>query len=265
MTDAGESLEYLERIILRMTPPTRLIDAQYHGVHPVDYKKGKHGIYAKSYDDPYWYHKEQNGDIHFWLIFHANWYDSDILCKSHPTTEMKSINWNYLFEIDMLVVREVTDACRRMNVSLIMSFNYDWNEEIVAQFYATLYVDRSTNTFHWTIQGKPFSVEYARFACILGFPSDDLLREKIHEIENVLEDGELHFMYDRAYIDMKFRTIHGLPPYYKLLNQLFCYTLCPKGGDSDNISNMSEKLIARMAPNQNEFSVFDFIWEEIII
>jgi hypothetical protein len=28
---------------------------------------------------------------------------------------------------------------------------------------------------------------------------------------------------------------------------------------------MSKNLLSRMAPNQNEFSVFDFIWEEIII
>jgi hypothetical protein len=91
------------------------------------------------------------------------------------------------------------------------------------------------------------------------------MREKIHEMENVLEDGELQFMYDRAYGDIKFETIHGLTPYNKLLNQLFRYILCSKGGDSDNISNMSKNLIVRMAPNQNEFSVFYFIWEEIII
>jgi hypothetical protein len=80
---------------------------------------------------------------------------------------MKSINWDYLFEIDMPVVREVEEACRRMNVSSIMSFNYDWNEEIVAQFYATLYVNCSTKTFHWSIQGKPFSVEYAQLQAFL--------------------------------------------------------------------------------------------------
>jgi hypothetical protein len=107
-----------------------------------------------------------------------------------------------------------------MNLTSIMSFNRDWNEEVIAKFYSTLYV---------------------------------------------LDDGELHFMDDNAYGDIKFRTIHGLMPYYKLLNQLFCYTLCPKSGDSDNISNMSKNLLARMAPNKNEFSVFDFIWEEIII
>jgi hypothetical protein len=51
----------------------------------------------------------------------------------------------------------------------------------MVQFYATLYVNRSTKTFHWTIQGKPFSIEYAQFASILGFPNADLTREKIDE------------------------------------------------------------------------------------
>jgi hypothetical protein len=123
--------------------------------------KGKHDLYALRCDDPSGYGKEQQGDVRFWLNFHANWYASLMLCKSHPTAEMKSINWDYLFEIDLPVLREVEDACRRMNVSSIMSFNCDWNEEVVAQFYATLYVNRSTKTFHWTIQGKPFSVEYS--------------------------------------------------------------------------------------------------------
>jgi hypothetical protein len=76
----------------------------------VDYKKGKHDIYALRYDDPSEYAKEQQGDVRFWMNFHADWYSSVILCKSHPSTEMKSINWEYLFEIDLPVVREVQDA-----------------------------------------------------------------------------------------------------------------------------------------------------------
>jgi hypothetical protein len=67
------------------------------------------------------------------------------------------------------------------------------------------------------------------------------MREMIHEEENVLDDGEFHFVYDSAYGDIKLGIIHGFTPNYKLLNQLFRYTLCPKSGDSDNISNMSKK------------------------
>jgi hypothetical protein len=139
MANAGESLEYLERIILRMKPPVRETHPQYNGPRPVDYTKGKHNLYALRYDDPSGYGKEQQGDVRFWLNFHADWYASMILCKSHRTTEMKSINWDYLFEINLPVLREVEDAYIRINVSSIMSFNCDWNEEVVAQFYATLF------------------------------------------------------------------------------------------------------------------------------
>jgi hypothetical protein len=52
MSDARESIEYLERIILRMQPPIRLTASQFNGTRPVDYKKGKHDIYALRYDDP---------------------------------------------------------------------------------------------------------------------------------------------------------------------------------------------------------------------
>jgi hypothetical protein len=41
-----------------MKAPIRLTDPQYHGVRVVDYKKGKHDIYAKRYDDPSQYQKE---------------------------------------------------------------------------------------------------------------------------------------------------------------------------------------------------------------
>jgi hypothetical protein len=140
----------------------------------VDYTKGKHDLYAKRYDNPSRYDKEQQGDVRFWMNFHADWYDSVILRKSNPTTEMKSIDWDYLGDIDLPVVREVEDACRRMNVSSIMPFSRDWNEEVVAQFYSTLYVNLSTKTFHWTIQAKPFSIEYAQFAYVLGFSNANL-------------------------------------------------------------------------------------------
>ena len=40
------------------------------------------------------------------------------------------------------------DICARIGASEIMSFKHDWNTEIVAQFYATLYVD-SDRVMHW--------------------------------------------------------------------------------------------------------------------
>jgi hypothetical protein len=75
MADAGESLEYLERIIIRMQAPIRQTGMQYNRVRPTYYTKGKHDLYALRYDDPSRYAKEQQGDVYFWMNFHANWYD----------------------------------------------------------------------------------------------------------------------------------------------------------------------------------------------
>jgi hypothetical protein len=72
MADAGESLEYLERIIIRMQPPIRQTTPQYNGTCLVDCTKGKHDLYAKRYEDPSGFAKEQQGDIRFWMNFHAD-------------------------------------------------------------------------------------------------------------------------------------------------------------------------------------------------
>ena len=47
----------------------------------------------------------------------------------------------------MVVVNEAVHVCDRMNLHTIMSFNCDWNEEVIAQFYATLYVDKKARSF----------------------------------------------------------------------------------------------------------------------
>ena len=68
----------------------------------------------------------------FWLWFQADWYESVIMTKTHPTTEMKSIDWQHLDELDMPVTSAVISACARMNLHAIMDFNCDWNEKVVA-------------------------------------------------------------------------------------------------------------------------------------
>ena len=108
-----------------------------------------------------------------------------------------------------------------------MSFNCHWNEEVVARFYATLYVDRPGRKLHWMLQGERFSISYHRFATILGFPDADLRRPKIHD-EEVIDDGAMHNMYDSAHGVVKFGETTGLTPYYKFMNQLLRYTISPK-------------------------------------
>jgi len=96
------------------------------------------------------------------------------------------------------VVTQAVNACARMNLQPIMSYNCHWNEEVIAQFYVTLYANRGKKEFQWMLQGQRFSVTYNQFATILGFFAKDLKRPKTHD-ENMLEDREMHYMHDSAY------------------------------------------------------------------
>ena len=66
------------------------------------------------------------------MWFHADWYETVIMTKTHPTTEMKSMDWNHLIELDVQVVTQAVDTCQNMHLQDIMNFNCHWNEEVVA-------------------------------------------------------------------------------------------------------------------------------------
>jgi hypothetical protein len=129
----------------------------------VDYKSGTHDVYKQRYSDPAQCQKEFDADICFWLKFNADWYELVILCKEHMTIDMKSINWKALRSFNISAVNEAIDICHAKGMTSIMAMNCDWNEEVLAQFYANLHVRCETNTFHWLLQGKPLSVSYERF------------------------------------------------------------------------------------------------------
>jgi hypothetical protein len=159
-----------------------------------------------------------------------------------------------LRSLNIPAVNEAIDICHAKGMTNIMGINYDWNEEVVTQFYANLYIRCETKTFHWLLQGKPLSVSYERLSQILGFGEEDLGRPKLHGGEFPL-DSEMAFMYDSMFGKVEFGTTHGMKPVYRMLNQLFRYTLTPKIGDNTNISNVAKEILVRMAPGKEAFRI----------
>jgi hypothetical protein len=157
-----------------------------------------------------------------------------------------------------------------MGIAYLMGLRSDYFQKVVAQFYATLYVDQDENEMHFTLGGKRFKIYVHEFASLFKLRgatttnqfSSDLFR--LHS-EDELEVTKMRFMYDRAYGNINYGHTSGLTPYYKMLNLLFRYTLCPRGDDSDNISHRARNLLYQMAPGQPKFNVCHFLCTEIII
>jgi hypothetical protein len=109
----------------------------------------------------------------------------------------------------------------------------DWNEEVVAQFYATLYVDDNANTMHFSLGEKKCSITLSEFPMILHLrgAKDNTTSSKLvclHD-DDELALNNMKFMYNQTYGAIIYGHRSGLKPYYKLFYLLFQNTLCPRG------------------------------------
>ena len=56
-------------------------------------------------------------------------------------------------------------ACKRQNIYNLLELRQNWNSEIIAQFYSTLWREGEGKDaiMHWMLEGKRFQVTYRRF------------------------------------------------------------------------------------------------------
>jgi hypothetical protein len=77
----------------------------------------------------------------FWTLLHVYFYNSVILPKKHqPILHQRFINWNGCEDIGDPEMTLALRACEQKKMNNIMSFQFDWNDEIIAQFYSTLWI-----------------------------------------------------------------------------------------------------------------------------
>jgi hypothetical protein len=144
-----------------------------------------------------------------------------------------------------------------------MGFHYDWNIDIIAQFYATLFIEEVENVraMHWMIDGEWIHITFDEFATRFSYGQVDKDRVRTH-IHNPLDENEMKFMYALGE-EGNACTINELYTFYSVLNMLFRKTICPRDGDRTNISQFAKNLLGNKRDGAPPFSVIDFIWEEI--
>jgi hypothetical protein len=195
-----------------------------------------------------------------------------ILPKKHqPILHQRYINWDGCKAIGDPEMTQALRACERKRMKTIMTFQYDWNDEVIAQFYSTLWIkhadEESPYNFpylNFFIEGSWYKVSYRRFAHILGFLDGDISGDKIkiHDFHPPTKDEakNLHISEPDKYWEST-----NLHKYYRYINSLCRMTLIPKGGNQMNILGESKVLLSFMKPNSSEsINIFNMIWQEII-
>jgi hypothetical protein len=84
---------------------------------------------------------QQSSNPRFWSHFHADWYSSVYLYVKKPMVETKWVNWDWMATRCHTIFNQIKAMCDELEMTKIMSFKYNWNNEIICQFYSTLYFD----------------------------------------------------------------------------------------------------------------------------
>jgi hypothetical protein len=85
--------------------------------------------------------KEHGIDYRFHTSFQQDFYESMIITKIKPTAISQWIDWTYMKAKHDVIFDEVVATCRAKHLRDVMSFQKNWNNDIIDQFYSTLYFE----------------------------------------------------------------------------------------------------------------------------
>lgn len=202
-------------------------------------------------------------DPRFHTLFQQDFYESVILRDRKIAIEVQCVDWRSVEKTNDPLFQRIIDACESKHVKDLMGFQKDWNKELIAQFYATVHFGylKNERAMFWMTEGNYYRVTFAQFVRVLGLDRHDANRPKIHN-QVALPNEEMNFMYPRSETGNAGKAT-GLYTYYSILNRLLRNTISQRGGNPSDISLHARNLLACFGPNGEEFSVADYIWEEI--
>jgi len=126
--------------------------------------------------------------------------------------------------------QEIMSECETKNIKALMGFQKDWNKEVIAEFYATVYFGYigDERAIFWMTEGSYYKAKFTQFVRVLGLDRNDANRPKIH-LQPVLQNEEMRFMYPRNEVGNAGK-VTGMYTYYSIMNRLLRKTISQRGG-----------------------------------
>jgi hypothetical protein len=202
-------------------------------------------------------------DYRFHTQFQQDLCEIVIMEMRRIVSEAQWVDWHHMEEQQDPIYNQFIAACESHHIKKLMGVHYDWNIEVIAQFYATLFIEEAEDVrvMHWMTEGEWYHITFDEFATRFSYGQVDKDRFRIH-IHNPFEENDIKFMYAPGQ-EGNAGTINGLYTFYSVLNRSFRKTICPRDGDPINISQYAKNLIANLRDGAPPFGVIDYIWEEI--
>jgi hypothetical protein len=95
-------------------------------------------------------------DYRFHTQFQQDLYETVIMDSRRIVSEAQWIDWHHMEEQQDPIYNQVITACESHHLKNLMGVHYDWNIEVIAQFYATLLIEEAggVSRMHWMTEGE---------------------------------------------------------------------------------------------------------------
>jgi hypothetical protein len=157
--------------------------------------------------------------------------------------ETQWVNWDWMANKRHTIFNQIKATCDELEMTKMMSFKYDWNKEIICQFYDTLYFDAAAQKLLWMLVGQKYEITVRGFAHLLGLEHQlEMLPEAPIHTFGVLKLDEMQFMYApgaKAHLPKVLNFRLELNTLHRLLRA----TLAPRIGDSFACPQYERNLI----------------------
>jgi hypothetical protein len=152
------------------------------------------------------------------------------------------------------------EACDLHEITGLLQFRHNWNQEVIAEFYSTLFYDKKERVFMWMTNGRRFYVQLSRFAQILGLSSHLDIPKKLHS-GRVMMPRKMTPLYLSDSGSQR-PKVEGLLPHFLVLHRMMRKTLAPRIGYSEAIPAYERNLLDALM-KLVRFDIFEYIVDEI--
>jgi hypothetical protein len=103
--------------------------------------------------------KEWGTNERFWTFFHQDWYQTVLYPKSSLVIKQQYVDIEYMRNKKDTYFNRILEACDLHGITDLLLFRHNWNQEIISEFYSTIFYDKKERIFMWMTNGRRFHVK----------------------------------------------------------------------------------------------------------
>jgi hypothetical protein len=91
--------------------------------------------------------KERGTNEHFWTFFQQYWYHTVLYWKTRLVVPMQWVHLDHMKSKKDITFNRILEACEFYGISHLLPFQYNRNQEVITEFYSTLFFDKKEGIF----------------------------------------------------------------------------------------------------------------------